>query len=73
MRILSTIFLIFLLVLPVFGNAQSSGGSPPSSLISLAKEFVTLLARNDFPGAVGYYDQAMKTALPEEKLKGTWT
>jgi dienelactone hydrolase len=38
----------------------------------LGEEFVDLLVREDFAGAVGRYDNAMRAALPEPKLKQTW-
>jgi dienelactone hydrolase len=36
------------------------------------EEFVALLVKGDFASAVARYDNAMKTALPEPKLRETW-
>ena len=39
---------------------------------ALGEQFVDLLAKGDFAGAVARYDKAMQTALPEPKLRDTW-
>lgn len=39
---------------------------------SAGKKFVELLAKEDFAGAVGQFDDKMRTALPEPKLQETW-
>jgi hypothetical protein len=41
--------------------------SAPVEVTSAGKEFVELLAKEDFAGAVGQFDETMKTALPEPK------
>ena len=46
--------------------------SAPSDLAAGGKEFVELLARQDFAGAVARFDAKMKAALPEPKLRQTW-
>lgn len=39
---------------------------------ALGDEFVDLLAKGDFAGAVAHYDKTMRTALPEPKLREAW-
>jgi dienelactone hydrolase len=46
--------------------------SAPGELIVAAKQFVDLLTKEDFAGAVARFDETMKTALPEPKLRETW-
>ena len=43
-----------------------------ADVTAAGKEFVELLAKQDFAAAVTRYDAAMKAALPEEKLRETW-
>jgi hypothetical protein len=38
----------------------------------MAKEFFNLLLKEDFKTCTTYFDSTMKTALPENKLKGAW-
>src|ERR1043166_9845752 len=42
-------------------------------LTSAARAFVELLVKQDFTTAVAQFDDTMKTALPEPKLRETWT
>ena len=44
----------------------------PGEVTSAGKQFVELLAKEDFAGAVARFDATMKTALPEPKLRETW-
>ena len=46
--------------------------SAPVEVTSAGKKFVELLAKEDFAGAVGQFDDKMRTALPEPKLQETW-
>lgn len=46
--------------------------STPVEVTSAGQEFVKLLAKEDFNGAVGQFDDTMRTALPEPKLRETW-
>lgn len=39
---------------------------------SAGEAFVELLVKGDFAGAVGQFDDRMRTALPEPKLRETW-
>ena len=49
-----------------------TGWSAPGDVTSAGKQFVELLAKEDFAGAVARFDATMKTALPEPKLRETW-
>src|ERR1043165_2165538 len=42
-------------------------------LTSAARAFVELLVKQDFTTAVAQFDDTMKTALPDTKLRETWT
>ena len=53
-------------------QAPLTARSAPGGVTSAGKQFVELLAKEDFAGAVAQYDAAMKTALPESKLRETW-
>src|ERR1039457_6979791 len=46
--------------------------SAPGEVTSAGKQFVALLAKENFAGAVARFDATMKTALPEPKLRETW-
>jgi dienelactone hydrolase len=46
--------------------------SAPAGVASAGGEFVELLAKGDFAGAVGRLDDTMKTVSPEPKLRETW-
>ena len=42
--------------------------------LALADKFYDLLVtQQDYAGAIGLFDDAMKAALPEDKLKEIWT
>jgi len=62
--VLSTFILIFIGSHVV--TAQTS------DLTSQAKKFLTLLSGGDYKTAEGMFDEAMKSAVPEQKLKETW-
>jgi len=44
----------------------------PDDIPGKGGQFVTLLAKGDSAGAVAQFDDTMKTALPESKLRETW-
>jgi dienelactone hydrolase len=44
----------------------------PGGVTSAGERFVGLLAKEDFAGAVALFDDTMKAALPEPKLRETW-
>jgi len=46
--------------------------SSSRDFISSGTEFVDLLVKEDFTGAVGRFDSTMKSALPEQKLREVW-
>jgi len=46
--------------------------SVPVEVTRAGKDFVELLAKEDFAGAVGRFDDTMRIALPEGKLRETW-
>jgi hypothetical protein len=46
--------------------------SASGEVTSAGKRFVELLAKEDFAGAVAQFDDTMKTALPESKLREAW-
>ena len=56
----------------LFSYAQEQEVSKSDDLTDLAKEFVELLAKEEFTEAVKNFDSTMKGALPEEKLRETW-
>jgi uncharacterized protein len=61
------------MVLMVVGmEDQLAAQSTPVEVSSAGKKFVELLAKEDFAGAVGQFDDKMRTALPEPKLQETW-
>ena len=43
-----------------------------ADMTAAGKEFVELLAKEDFAAATARYDDTMKAALPEAKLRETW-
>ena len=53
-------------------NAQEREVAKSPDLVASAKTFVDLLAKKDFSNAESYFDDTMKTALPQEKLQETW-
>jgi len=54
------------------GHATSQIEPPSSEIAASAAQFVDLLVKEDFAGAVARFDATMKTALPEPKLRETW-
>ncbi len=53
------------------GTADSASGGP--SLETKATGVVDMLAKAEFAGVVGTFDTTMKSALPESKLRDTWS
>jgi uncharacterized protein len=54
------------------GAAGAPAAAEPTDLGARAKEFLGLLAKEDFAGATKDFDAAMKKALPADKLEATW-
>ena len=52
--------------------APFRASSAPADVLALGNEFVDLLAKKDFAGAVARYDDTMRAALPEAKLREVW-
>ena len=50
----------------------SAADSSSRDFVSSGAEFVDLLVKEDFTGAVGRFDPTMKSALPEQKLRQVW-
>lgn len=66
--ILHLVFVLMVAALnPVFAAA-----SPSDDIASAGAQFIDLLAKGDFAGATARFDNTMKTALPEAKLRDTW-
>jgi uncharacterized protein len=73
----------FLSIIPVFAalglvvpaisaNLALAAEPSPSDVTSRGAQFVELMAKDDFAGAVDKYDAAMTLAMPEPKLRATW-
>src|SRR5680860_494242 len=66
---------------PTAEGASTTSSSAPSTTVTFgssriaeaAVAFVQLLAKGAFAEAVGQFDETMKQALPEEKLREAWT
>ncbi|MFH4268308.1 hypothetical protein WAJ72_22220, partial [Acinetobacter baumannii] len=43
-----------------------------SDLVAKSRTFIDLLAGGDFQRAEGYFDDAMKAALSQDKLQAAW-
>jgi len=66
--------IIVFLVLVIGGQTTvSTLQDETSKSISAARAFVELLRNENFKAAVGQFDDTMKAAMPETKLKETWT
>lgn len=70
------VFLLSLSLVLLWGSlvsyAQEQEVSKSGDLTGVAKEFVELLAKEDFAGAVKNFDSTMKAVLPEEKIREAW-
>jgi len=53
-------------------NAPFTAHSAPDDVTSEGRQFVEFLAKGDFAGAVARFDDTMKYALPESKLRVLW-
>lgn len=65
------ISLIFL-TCPIHASENSPNRTVQQKRIGDAREFVALLVKQDFTGAIARFDTVMKRALPEPKLQDTW-
>jgi dienelactone hydrolase len=64
-----TILIGWVFLLGILPPEAFSASSDPSGL---AAQFVDLMAKGDFAAAAERYDETMRQALPEAKLKKTW-
>src|SRR5690349_17960444 len=55
------------LVFPVLAQQASK-----DDFVTLAKQFIDLLAKEDFATAVKNYDETMTKVFPEAKIRETW-
>jgi dienelactone hydrolase len=60
------------LALAALAGASLSAAAEPPDVQSKAKDFLALLAKEDFAGAIRDFDATMKKALPADKLEATW-
>lgn len=66
-------FSVILLLASFLSFTQTQEGqAPDKELISLARGFVDLLAKEDFSNAVKSFDSVMTKVMPQEKLKQAW-
>jgi len=65
-------FLTLVLLGSVPAHSQERDNAMSPDLVTSAQAFVDLLATRDFASAERYFDDTMKTALPQEKLQETW-
>ncbi len=68
--IISALLLFAIVSQPIVLRSQAA--SSQDELIAVARAFVELLVKKDFTNAVATFDDTMKTAMPEAKLKETW-
>lgn len=62
-----------LVVAALVGTCSPAGASPTTGdVIAAGSQFVELLAKEDFAGAVSRFDATMTKAMPEPQLKTTW-
>jgi dienelactone hydrolase len=57
---------------PVLPALPGVAGAEPAGLEARAKDFLALLAKEDFAGATRDFDDTMKKALLADKLEATW-
>jgi hypothetical protein len=62
--------ILFMAFMPTFAPAQQS--TERANLETRARVFLLAIARDDIGTAVKDYDEAMRKALPAEKLRGAW-
>ena len=62
----------FALMACVPASSQQREAASSADLVASAEAFVDLLAKKDFSSAETYFDDTMKTALPQAKLQETW-
>jgi hypothetical protein len=58
---------------PVAVSPARAEDEPGGDVQELGRQFVTLLAKQDFATAESWFDPAMKAAMPESRLRTVWT
>src|SRR5262245_49562685 len=71
---MKTSIFVLLLLLTLLIPAFPFPAQQPSTneLIALARQYIELLAKEDFSAAVKTYDATMTKVFPEEKTRETW-
>jgi uncharacterized protein len=64
--------LILLIAFVVFVIPQFRASSATADPAALGDQYVDLLVKGDFAGAVARHDTTMQSAMPESKLRETW-
>ena len=67
MRLPGMALFLFLAVLPVAAQPTT-----PPDFVQLALTTVDRIVKGDYPALYATFDEKMRAALPEEKLRGTW-
>ncbi len=71
-KVLTLKLLPFLLVAGIVASLRIKGQSAPDDFGRLGEQFVDFLSKGNFGEAVARYDQTMRSALPEPKLREGW-
>jgi dienelactone hydrolase len=61
-----------LLLAALTAGALPAGAAEPADREARARAFLSALARDDLAAATKHFDEAMRKALPEEKLRDVW-
>src|SRR5580692_6233001 len=69
---LPKLFLLSAVLLAAFVAPAFAEDATSTNLTASGTQFVDLLVKEDFAGAVGKFDTTMRSALPEEKLREVW-
>lgn len=73
MRFWGALLITVFMFLPLSCRPAEEVPVRPESTVELAEEFISLLAAENFPGAVGMFDKDMKAALPEQEMAKLWS
>jgi hypothetical protein len=68
----SAVITLAMLLATAVVSAPRAAHSEPGDVAASARDFVGLLAKADFAGAVARFDATMKQALPEARLREVW-
>ncbi|MCX6134373.1 MAG: alpha/beta fold hydrolase [Ignavibacteriales bacterium] len=71
-RIMSAMFVGFMVSSVAVLQAQQPVAAAPDSAIMRAKDFVGLLSKGEYAACVGFFDSTMTAVLSAEKLKESW-